>query len=348
MSEYTLEFIAEKLGLTLKGESFTVRGINTLEAAASDEISFLANPKYAKYLSGTKAGAVIVDAAHASAVKCALISDAPYRDFGRALAFFERKEGCLTGIQPNSYIDPSASLGEGCTVYPFAFIGARVKAGKNCTFFPGSYIGEDAIIGDNCQIYPNAVVLSKVQMGNNCLLHPGVVLGAEGFGFTRVPDGIFKIPQIGYTKLEDRVEVGANATVDRGALGPTIIGKQTKIDNIVQVGHNAEIGEENLIVAQTGIAGSTKSGKRVTFAAQCGTAGHIYIGDDVIMGARAGVMQDVPAGFIGSGTPLMDRQTYLRNVSLTPKLPDMYKRFTKLEKELAELKAVLLNDKEQN
>jgi UDP-3-O-[3-hydroxymyristoyl] glucosamine N-acyltransferase len=350
MPEYTLQYLAEKLGLTLKGADpcAKIKGINTLEDAGPEELSFLANPKYLSFLRSTGAAAVIIDEAHAQHVKCALISQNPYLDFGRALALFMRKEGCFTGISGQAFIHPEALVEGDCTIYPFVFVGARAKIGKGCILFPGVYVGEDCIVGDGCVLYANVVLMSRVELGAACELFPGVVLGADGFGFTRKNAskdanrseavGIQRIPQAGFVRLGSSVSIGANTTIDRGALGPTTIGNETKIDNQVQIGHNVSIGKEAIIVAQTGIAGSAKMGDRVTVAAQVGISGHLTVGDNATIGPRAGVAKNVPENFIGGGTPLVDAQTFMRNLAVMPKLSEMARRISRLEKELAALK----------
>lgn len=339
MSEYTLADLAEKLGLTLKGENSVVRGLNTLEAAGPDEVSFLANPKYASFLETTRAGAVIVDEEHAGKVRRALVSQNPYLDFGRALALFARSEGTCSGVSPEASIHPDAVIGENCTIYPFAFVGARARLGENCTLFPGSYVGEDCVIRPNCVLYPNAVLLSRVELGEGCEIMPGAVIGADGYGFIRNPSGggIQRIPQAGFVRLGRDVSVGSNSTIDRGALGATSIGDETKIDNLVQIGHNVSVGKENLIVAQVGVAGSTSIGDRGTIAGQVGVAGHLKIGNDVLLGPQAGVAKDVPDGFSGGGTPLVDSRTFMRTLASMPGLPELFKRVAKLEKQLAAL-----------
>jgi UDP-3-O-[3-hydroxymyristoyl] glucosamine N-acyltransferase len=347
MPEYTLEDLADKLGLVLSGEvpAVKIKGINTLEAAGPGELSFLANPKYLPFLPSTKASAVIVDEAHAKDVKCALISGNPYLDFGRALSFFARTEGNFSGISELAFIHPEAALGEGCTVYPFVFVGAGARIGKGCVLFPGVYVGEECAIGDDCLLYPNVVLLSRVEIGDGCELFPGAVLGADGFGFTRggaagagASAGIQRIPQAGFVRLGREVSVGANTAIDRGALGPTTVGDETKIDNLVQVGHNVTIGKEAIIVAQSGIAGSAKIGDRVTLAAQAGISGHLSIGHNAVIGPQSGVAKDVPDNFSGGGSPLVDGQTFLRTIALMPKLPELARKIARLEKELAALK----------
>lgn len=346
MAEYKLSQIAKTLGLTLKGDDAVVRGLNTLEAAGPDELSFLSNPKYSHFLSATKACAVIVSQEHADGVSRALISDMPYRDFGRALAMFARPEGAYSGVSEAAFIDPTAKIGLECTVYPTAYVGPGAEIGDHCKLFPGVYIGENCRVGAGTIIYPGAVLMSAVETGVDCVIHAGVVLGAEGFGFTRVEGGIQKIPQAGFTRLGDRVEVGPNSSIDRGALGPTSVGDDTKVDNLVQIGHNVVIGRQNLIVAQVGIAGSTKIGDGNTLAGQAGLSGHLKIGNNTIIGPQAGVAQDVPDNYAGSGTPMVDRRTFLRNAIIMQRLPALDKQVKQLEKEVAELKAALVNKQE--
>ncbi len=342
--ELTLSFLAEKLGLTLVGEDTVFTGLNTLEAAGETEVSFLANPKYAKFLDETKACAVIVDKAHAGRVKRALISDSPYRDFAAAGTFFVRRQGLDCGVSPLAHVEPSAELAEGVVVHPYAFIGARASIGAGTRIFPGAYVGEDCVIGRNCTLYPHAVLMAGVGIGDTCTINAGAVLGADGFGFAMMGGQMRKIPQIGTVSLASGVDLGANACIDRATLGATSVGKDTKIDNLVQLGHNVAVGENCLIISQVGIAGSTKVGDRVTLAGQVGIAGHLNIGDDVVIGPQAGVPKDIPAGTTGSGTPFMEGRTFMRNAVLQPKLPELFRRVQELEKELARLKELLPAD----
>lgn len=338
MPVFSLEYISERLGLPLKGGDRPIHGLNTLEEAGPLELSFLANPKYAHFLTSTRAGALIVSPEHADAVEHALISQSPYLDFGRALALFARTEGWHSGISPLAFIHPEASLAEDCTVYPLACIGPRAVLGRGCVVFSGAYIGEDCRLGPGCVIYPNAVLMSAVELGRECVVHPGAVLGAEGFGFTRAPDGIRKIPQAGFTRLGDKVEIGANSAVDRGALGPTSIGNDSKLDNLVQIGHNVRMGQRNLVVAQVGISGSARLGDGNTLAGQAGIAGHLRIGDNTVIGPQAGVARDVPDNFQGGGSPLMDRTAFLRYLSIAPRLSALYKSVKRLEEEMKTMK----------
>jgi UDP-3-O-[3-hydroxymyristoyl] glucosamine N-acyltransferase len=274
-------------------------------------------------------------------VERALLSEAPYRDFARALALFIRKEGAFSGISPHAFIHPEARLGENCTVYPSAYVGPGAVLGAGCALFPGVYVGENCRLGENCVLFPNVVLMSAVELGRECILHAGVVLGADGFGFLREGGNIRKIPQAGYVSLGDRVEIGANSAVDRGVFGPTRVGDDSKLDNLVQIGHNVRLGKRNLMAAQVGIAGSTSGGDDVTFAGQAGVSGHLNIGAGAVIGPQAGVARDVPAHFKGSGAPLMDSATFLRVLALTPRLPELYRTVKKLEQELEALKQEL-------
>ncbi len=337
---FPASLIAEKLGLTLRGADREITGINTLENAGPGDISFLANPKYVQFLSATRAGAVIVSEEHADKVACALVSANPYFDFARAVGFFARPQGSLSGISPLASVDKDAALGRNVTVYPFVYIGPRARIGDNCRIFPGCYIGEDCAVGDGSTLYPNAVLMAGTVLGKECIVHAGAVLGADGYGFVRTPLGIQKIPQIGTVGLGDDVEVGANTAIDRAVLGTTSVGDGTKIDNLVQLGHNVVVGRECFIVSQVGVSGSTKIGDKSTLAGQAGLAGHLTIGSNVTIGPQSGVAKDIPDNTTCGGSPCVDGGTFLRTIAVMPKLPDMYKRLRQLEDEIKALKAL--------
>ena len=296
MAARKLSEIAARLGLTLQGDDAEVIGVNTLEGAGPDEVSFLANPKYADQLAETRAGAVIVRPEHAGDVRRALISENPYQDFGRVLELFAAPQGSFSGISPLAFIHPDAELGEGVTVYPFVYIGPHAKVGSGAKLFPGVYVGENVRIGKGTTIYPNAVLMAGTHVGEGCILHAGSVLGADGFG-----DG-------------------------------------TKIDNLAQIGHNVQIGRNGFIVSQVGISGSTTVGDNCTFAGQVGIAGHLHIGDNVTIGPQSGVAKDIPSDVVVGGTPTVDQRTYMRTLALMPRFPELFKRLSKLEKELEDLK----------
>lgn len=345
---WTVATVAGSLGLPFRGEDREISGINTLENARPDQISFLANAKYAQYLPLTKAGAVIVTAEYADSVPCAIISENPYVDFGRAVALFARPQGGFSGVSDRAFVHEEAALGADVTVYPFAYVGPRTAVGAGSVLFPGCYVGEDCVLGQGCVLYPNVTLMAGTVLGKGCIIHAGVVLGADGFGFARLPGGgIQKIPQIGTVTVGDDVEIGANAAVDRAVLGATRIGSGTKIDNLVQVGHNVTMGEECFIVSQVGISGSTQIGSRTTLAGQVGVAGHLKIGSDVTVGPQSGVAKDIPDGMTCGGSPCVDGKTFMRTLALMPKFPEMHKRIGRLEDEIQALKSLLAKKEDQ-
>ncbi len=334
MAGRLLSELAGILGLSLKGDDVEITGVSTLEDAGPHELSFLANPRYAAQLAVTRAAAVIVRPEHASEIPRALVSENPYQDFGRVLGLFTKPQGTWRGVSPLASILPDVQLGEGVTVYPFVFIGHRVTIGAGSTVFPGCYIGEDCSIGSDTTIYPNAVLMAGTQVGDGCIIHPGAVLGADGFGFARTGSGIEKIPQAGKVILGNQVEVGANSAIDRAVLSATQVEDGTKIDNLVQIGHNVRIGRNTLVVSQVGISGSTRIGDNCTLAGQAGVAGHLHIGNNVTLGPQAGVARDIPDNCIMGGSPATEQGTYMRTLALMPRFPELFKRLSRLEKAL--------------
>ncbi len=334
-----LSAIAAALGLEVRGDSedIDITGINTLDAAGPHELSFLANPKYTPKLALTNAGAVIVSPEHANQVTRALVSETPYIDFGRALSLFSVKQGRFHGISDQAFIHPGAQLGADVTVYPGAFIGPDASLGDKCTIFPGVYIGEFCSIGARSVIYPNAVLMAGTIVGEDCIIQPGAVLGADGFGFSRTPAGIQKIPQTGIVRIGDRVEIGANSAVDRAVLAQTAVGNDTKIDNLVQIGHNVTIGKSCFLVSQVGVAGSTSLGDGCTLAGQVGISGHLHIGNNVTLGPQSGVIKDIPDNTTMGGSPAVPQNIFMRSIALMPKFPELFKRLAVLEKKLEQL-----------
>ncbi len=333
-----LSELAERLKCDFKGKDIEIIGVNSLNAAGESELSFLSNPKYISSLSQSKAGAIILKEEFANRVNpetSVLISVNPYEDFARCIFMYAKKQGFYKGVSPQAYIHESAKLGENCIVYPFVTIGENAVIGDNTELFSGVYIGENVTIGSRCTFYPNAVVMADTQIGNDCVFQAGSVIGGDGFGFIRVGDAIQKIPQIGKAVIQDKVEVGANSCVDRAALDKTQIGKGSCLDNLVQIGHNVNVGENNLIIAQVGIAGSTTTGKNVTLAAKAGIAGHLHIGANATVAPISGVGKDIPENAVVGGIPAVDQGTYMRTVTLMPKFPEMYKRLSALEKKVA-------------
>lgn len=338
-----LSEIAAHLNLSLQGEDVDITGVNTLSDASPAELSFLANPKYASQLATTRAGAIILGTDHAPSDTPCLLSPNPYLDFARCVQLFAKPQGTFTGQSELAFVHPEARIEPSAAIAPFVFIGPRTLIGKDVRIFSGTYVGEDCRIDEHTTIYPNCTLMSGTQVGKRVILHAGTVLGSDGFGFAQGSGGMTKFPQIGRTVIEDDVEIGANTTIDRAALGETRIGQGTKIDNLVQLGHNVRVGRNCILVAQVGIAGSTTLGDGVVLAGQVGVAGHIHIGDGCRIGAKSGVGQDVPPKQDLSGIPVMPHGTFLRASAITPKLPEMKRRLARLEKEMAALRDELAN-----
>jgi UDP-3-O-[3-hydroxymyristoyl] glucosamine N-acyltransferase len=231
-------------------------------------------------------------------------------------------------------VSREASVGRDAAIYSNVFIEAGAKIGDRTVLYPGVYVGKGSSIGADCIIYPNAVIRENVRIGDRVILHGGVVIGADGFGYATDAGKRFKIPQIGGVVIEDDVEIGANSTVDRGTLGDTVIGRGTKIDNLVQIGHNVLVGEDSIMVAQVGVSGSTEVGRRVVIGGQTGLVGHIKLGDGVQIGAKSGVMNDVPPGQVYSGSPAVAHTEWLKMQAALRKLPEFRKKILELEKKL--------------
>jgi len=327
-----LSEVAGKVGLTFSGHDIDVSGVNTLAQAGPEDIAPLLNRKYLPQLANTQAGAVLCEAKHAPEGASCLITQNPKLDWARVVALFAKPQGCLTGISPQAFVHPQAAIGAGVTLYPFVFIGARAQIGAGATLFPGVYVGEDCVVGENAILYPNVVLMAGTVLGTNVIIHAGTVLGSDGYGYAQGPAGHVKVPQVGNVVIGRDVEIGANAAIDRAALESTKVGDGTKIDNLVQIAHNVEMGKHCLIISQVGIAGSTKLGNGVVLAGQAGLRDNISLGDGVQVAAQAGVGQDLPPGTIVGGSPSMDAATYLKVSLLLPKLPELMRRVKRLEK----------------
>ncbi len=341
----TLQELAEYLGGTVRGDAgVVVNGLAPLETAGPDKVTFLANPKYAAKVAETKAGAVLMAPGGEAYGRNVIELANPYLGFAKLLTLFYTTAHPPLGVLPEAVIGTNVTLGEGISIYPGAVIGNQVTIGDRVVIYPGAVIYDGAVIGDDSVIHANAVVRERCRLGKRCKLQPGAVIGSDGFGYA--PDGTsyYPIPQIGIVVLEDDVEIGANSTVDRAALEVTLIKRGTKLDNLVQVAHNCQIGEDCMIVSQVGIAGSSKIGNHVTLAGQVGVVGHVSIGDNVIVGAQAGVPSALAPNAYYSGSPAMPHKDWLRVMGVLPKLPDMRKKVSELEKKIAALEARLAKE----
>jgi len=314
-----------------------IRGVAPFDAAGSYDITFADSPKILKRISDTRAGAVIVPAQfHPDGpVSTHFIKSAnPRLAFAKILHVWFPKAPSFEGISPRAIIGPNASFGADPAVGATAVIGSNVTIGSRVCIHPQAVIGDDVHIGDDVEIYPHVTILSRCVIGSRVIIHAGTVIGSDGFGF--VPDGErhYKIPQLGIVQIDDDVEIGACNTIDRATFGKTWIQRGVKTDNHVHIAHNVIVGENTLIVAQVGIAGSAKIGKNVILAGQAGIAGHITIGDRVTVGPQAGVTRSVTEGEVVSGTPEMPHRLWLRISQIIPKLPELKKRIADLEKRL--------------
>ena len=339
--EFTAEQIANVIGGRVEGnKDAKVHTFAKIEEGTEGAISFLSNPKYTHYLYDTKSSIVIVneDVELEKDVDATLIRvPNAYESIAKLLQIYEASKPKKTGVAPQAYIAPSAKLGNNCYVGPFAYVGEGAEIGDGCQIHPHAVVGDNVKVGSNCIFYPNTTIYQGCKIGNNVTIHAGSVIGADGFGFAPGADGYDKIPQIGIVVIEDNVEIGANTCVDRSTMGATVIHKGVKLDNLVQVAHNVEIGENTVMSAQVGIAGSTKVGSWCMFGGQVGLAGHITIGDKTFLGAQSGVPGSLKGGEELIGTPPMNPRQYFKSQAIFRRLPDMYKDLNDAKKKIEEL-----------
>ena len=330
--------LAKALGCRLKGDpELEIHGVIGMEQATAGQLTFLANPKYAPKVKHTKASAILA-AQELEGIAC-LVSENPYLDFARALALFYQPPRPAPGVHPMAYIAPTATLGEGCSVGAFAVVGERVRVGRNAVIHPHVVIYEGAEIGDDFLAHSHAAVREYCRIGNRVTLQNGVVVGGDGFGFARRADGVqCKIVQSGVTVLEDDVEIQTLTSIDRATVGETRVKRGAKIDSLVQVGHACTVGENNIICAQTGLAGSTVLERNVVLAGQVGSSGHLTVHEDVVVYAQSGIGGDVPKGARISGSPAFAANEWLRAATAFAKLPELLRTVRDLKRKVDELK----------
>ncbi len=323
--------LARRLNARLDGSADTeITGVAGIEEAGAEDVTFVANPRYAALARTTKAGAVLVSEDFPAIAAATLRTANPYLAFARALEIFYRPPVYSAGIHPTAVIDPTARLGRESHVGAYVVIDANVEIGNNAVLLPHVVIYPNVRIGNHFFAHAHAVVREGCRIGDDVILQNGAIVGADGFGFAKDGDGRWqKIPQSGPAVLEDRVEVQANACIDRASVGETLVASGAKIDNLVQVGHGSRIGEDTLLCAQAGLAGSSRLGRNVILAGQAGVAGHCSIGDGAILTAQTGAANDIPAGKVVSGTPAIDNRLWLRCVAAYNRLPQMVKLLRK-------------------
>ena len=343
-----LVFNAQQVALMIQGKvegdaTVEVTQFGKIEEAKQGEISFLANPKYEEFLYSTKASVIIINDSQVLKEKITAtlirVPDA-YAAFATLLTKYqELKAANMVGVQTPSFIAPSAKLGAQHFVGAFAAISENVQLGENVKVFPNVFIGENVQIGNNVTIHPGVVIYFDCKIGNNVTIHAGSIIGSDGFGFAPKADGSFqKVPQLGNVVIEDNVEVGSNTTIDRATIGSTIIRKGVKLDNLIQVAHNVEVGENTVIAAQTGISGSTKIGKNVMIGGQVGIAGHLSIADGIKIAAKSGITKSFKeANLTLTGNPAGEHNASLRTQVYMKNLPNLEKRVKELEILLAQL-----------
>ncbi|OXB07834.1 UDP-3-O-(3-hydroxymyristoyl)glucosamine N-acyltransferase [Flavobacterium pectinovorum] len=337
-----MKFKAEQIAGLLDGEikgnpKVEVFKLAKIEEAAEGSLTFLANPKYLKFLYSTKASIIIMDSnfipeqpLSATIIK---VSD-PYKSFTRLLEYYNEVKMMKSGIEQPSVISESVQYGENLYLGSFCYIGCNVKIGDNVKIYPNSFLGDNVYIGDNSVVYAGVRIYSETQIGRNCIIHSGSVIGSDGFGFTAEQDGTYKkVPQIGNVVVEDNVEIGANTTIDRATLGSTIIRNGVKLDNQVHIAHNVEVGSNTIIAGQTGIAGSTKIGINCLIGGQAGIIGHLNIGNNVQIQAQSGVTKSIKDNTSVQGTPSINHSDFHRSYVHFKNLPKIVDDISALKRQ---------------
>src|SRR6267154_3209525 len=334
-----LRHLASQLGCDLVGDGeIEITGVAGMEHAVPGQLTFLANPTYAPKVKQTKASAILVDEPVRDLPISSLVSSQPYVDFARALALFYQPPRPAPGIHPLAYVAASAQVGENASIGPFAVVGERATIGRNAVLHPHAVIYEGAQIGDDFLAHSHAVVREFCRVGDRVILQNGCVIGGDGFGFAKRADGThYKIVQSGVAVIEDDVEVQSLTGIDRATVGETRVKRGAKIDSLVQVGHASVVGEDNIICAQVGLAGSSILERGVLLAGQVGVSGHLTIHENAIVYAQSGIGHDVPAGARVSGSPAFAANVWLRAITAFPKLPELLKTVRELKKKIEQL-----------
>ncbi|MDH3891820.1 MAG: UDP-3-O-(3-hydroxymyristoyl)glucosamine N-acyltransferase [candidate division Zixibacteria bacterium] len=333
-TQLTLGDIARLTEASLSGDpDLIISGAAPIESAAEGDITFVANKKYLAHLDTTKAGAVVLDLETPSSHPAILRHKEPYLTFARVLdLLYPAQAHVETGTHDSAVVDDTAGVDSTAAIGPLCHIKAGAIIGKGTQLVSSVFVGRDVTLGDNCLIYPGVCIMDGTRIGNSVIIHSSTVVGSDGFGFAESAAGLKKIKQVGSVEIEDDVEIGSNCSVDRGALGPTRIGRGTKIDNLVQIAHNVEIGAHSIIVAQVGISGSTKIGSGVILAGQAGLVGHIEIGDGARVAAQSGVSRSIEEKQTVLGSPAREAGLARRIEASLSRLPELFRRVRSLEK----------------
>jgi len=338
--EHTLGELAALLGGRLQGPAdLVIHGIAAIERATPRDITFITQKRFARLAAQSRAAAFIVGLDQADLARPLILVPHPYLAYARVAALFAPPRSRWPGVSSQAFLGREVEMGQDVSIAPLVYLGNGVRLGDRVTIMPGCVLGDQVQIGADTLLYPNVTILERCILGERVIVHSGTVIGADGFGFVPGKEGHQKIPQLGTVIIEDDVEIGANCAIDRGALGETRVGRGVKMDNLVHLAHNVTVGEHSFVVAQVGVAGSTKLGKGVALGGQAGVVGHIELGDGVQVGAQSGVAHSVPAGLAISGSPARPHQENLRILSHLPKLPEIYRRLKELEKKINELAA---------
>ena len=337
-----MEFSANDIATLLNGEvegdgNIKVNNLSKIDQGIPGTLTFLSNPTYTKFIYTTAASIVIVnkDFKPETSLTCTLIRvEDAYVALAKLLDFYVKTRPEKTGIEQPSFVSTTSTLGDQIYIGAFAYIGENVRIGKNVKIYPHVYIGDNVIVGDDTTLYSGVKIYADCLIGASCMLHSGAVIGADGFGFAPNPDGTYtKIAQIGNVILEDNVEIGANTTIDRATMGSTIIHKGVKLDNLIQIGHNNEVGENTVMAAQVGIAGSVNIGKNCVFGGQSAVSGHITIGEGSKIGPKSGVMSKVKPGSVLLGAPALDFKLAMKTFSIIRNLPQLREDVIELQKQ---------------